>query len=269
MKDKKYKISIWGSRGSFIQTTLDKVRYGLETCCISIETENEFFVIDCGSGIRSFDEYIYENKLTYKKINILLTHYHHDHIWGLGYVKFIFDKHVDIKIFGLGDVQSTLFNYFSPPYFPVHMFSLSDNKTNSISVGETLKFSDINIDTVLLQHPQMCVGYKFILGDKTLCIITDYEYKIDTKKREVEKFMQDCDYLIIDAFGNEDDYIENWGHSSIDDVLYLGEKVKAKQILLFHHHVTYTDDFLDSIQENINKKYDNVNFAKDNMFFEI
>lgn len=269
MKMDKYNVMIWGSRGSFIQTTLDKIEYGLETSCISIETEKEFFVVDSGSGIRGFDDYIYSNNLTHKKVNIFLTHYHHDHIFGLGYVKFIFDKHIDVEIFGLGDVKTALFNYFAPPYFPVHIFNLSNIKITSIGVRQKLDFEGINIETVLLQHPQMCLGYKFLLNEKVFCIITDYEYKIDTRKGEVEEFIKECDYLIIDAFGNEDDYIENWGHSSIDDVLYLVEKLGIKQTLLYHHHVTHTDRFLDSIQEEINKKYHNVKFAKDKMSFEI
>ncbi len=77
-----FKVTLWGTRGSFVQTTSNKRKYGVETSCISLETENEFFLIDCGSGIRGFDKYIYDNNLTYKKVNIFLTHNHHDNING-------------------------------------------------------------------------------------------------------------------------------------------------------------------------------------------
>ncbi len=264
-----YKVTLWGTRGSFVQTTLDKMKYGLETSCISLETEDEIFLIDCGSGIRGFDKYIYENNLTYKKINIFLTHYHHDHIFGLGYVNFIYDPTIDIEIFGLGDVYDILKSYFGSPYFPVNIMDLPNIRTTEVYGFQSFRFEDIEVQTTLLQHPQFCIGYKFVTKEKSVAIIFDYEHRVDARQEIVEEFINGCDYLIIDAFSTEEDYHEGWGHNSIDDVIGLVDKLKVGQCLLTHHNINYNDQKIDEIQSQINKTHKNITFAKDYSTFEV
>ncbi len=262
-----YKVTLWGTRGSFVQTTLDKMKYGLETSCISLETEDEIFLIDCGSGVRGFDKYLYDNNLTYKKINIFLTHYHHDHIFGLGYVNFIYDPTIDIEIFGLGDVHEILKSYFGPPYFPVNIMNLPHIRTTEIHGFQSFRFDNLEIQTTLLQHPQFCIGYKFITNKKTLAVIFDYEHRVDERKEIVEDLIKGCDYLIIDAFSTEEDYHEGWGHNSISDVIGLVDKLQVGHCILTHHNINYSDDKIDGIQTEINKTYQNICFAKDKESF--
>ncbi len=263
------KVKIWGSRGSFVQTHIDKMEYGLETSCISFETETEIFVIDCGSGIRSFDAYYYKNNLKDKKINLLLTHYHQDHIFGLGFTKFIYDSNIEVEIYGLNDVYTILKNYYGPPYFPITIVNRPNLKTTTIEPNMSLKFKDIEIVTTLLNHPQDALGYKFVIKDKVCTVITDYEYKIDNNKVEVEKFIKDSDYLIIDAFFTTGDYREGWGHSSIEEAIELVDKLNVGYCLLYHHNLNYNDDKMKEIECKISKTYNNISFAKDNSFFEI
>ncbi len=263
-----YKVTLWGTRGSIVQTAMDKMKYGLETSCISIETEKEIFLIDCGSGVRGFDRYLYENDLVHKKINILLTHYHHDHINGLGFVDFIYDKNIDIEIFGLGNVYEILKNYFGPPYFPISLVDMSHIKTTNLSGDDMLKFVELEVKTTLLEHPQMCVGYKFINGEKILTTVVDYEYKVDENKTNVEDFIRNSDYLIIDSFFTEEDYIKGWGHNSVEAVIELASKTNVRNCILTHHNVKYNDSKIDEIQEMIAKKYNYISFAKENSSFE-
>ncbi len=266
---KSFKVSIWGSRGTFVQTSIDKMKYGLETSCISFETETEIFIIDCGSGLRGFSNYFYENNLLHKKVNIFLTHYHHDHILGIIYSNFIYDSRVNVEIYGANDIYNILSVYLGPPYFPVKILERSNIKVTQIEAGDKLQFADVDIDTVLLNHPQHSLGYKFKVNNKVLSVITDYEHNNDENKDIVESFMRDSDCLIIDAFSTKDDYVEGWGHSSIDDVITLVEKLSVGECILYHHNIRYTDDFIDKLQENINKSHSNINFARDNTTIEL
>lgn len=263
-----YKVTFWGTRGSIVQTSIDKMKYGLDTSCISFETEKEIFLIDCGSGARNFDKYFYENKLN-KKINILLTHYHHDHIMGLGFVKFIYDKNVEVEIFGLGEVYENLKTYYGTPFFPVDIVSLPNIKISSISMFEKLVFNNLEIETTLLQHHAMCVGYKFITEDKTVTFVIDYEYKIDPDKERVEKFIENSDYLVIDAFWTDKDYQKNWGHSTVEDAIKLSNNLNVKQCLLTHHNTEYTDFMIDEMYETIKITHKKIRFVKINDIFEV
>ncbi len=258
-----YKVTFWGTRGSIVQTSIDKMKYGLETTCISLETENEVFLIDCGSGVRDFDKYFYENNLN-KKVNILLTHYHHDHILGLGFVKFIYDKNVEVEIFGLGDVYNNLKNYFGKPFFPVEIIDLPNIKTTSVNVFEKINFEDLKVDTTFLEHPEKSIGYKFITKTKTVTFAFDYEYKIDENKEIVEEFIKNSDYLIMDAFWTDSDYQRGWGHSSIEDVIYLTNKLNVGESIITHYNTEYNDSKLDEISENVKAVCERISFAKAN-----
>ncbi len=262
-----YKVTFWGTRGSLVQTSIDKKKYGLETTCISLETDNEILLIDCGSGIRGFDKYFNENNLTNKKINILLTHYHHDHIMGIGFASFLYDKNTEIEIFGLGEVSKILRDYFGPPYFPVSVVGLPNVTTTSVKAFQSLKFEDVEVETTLLNHPQKCLGFKFSLGEKTLTIIMDYEYKDDETKTTVEEFINDSDYLIIDSFYTEEDYKSGWGHNSIKDSINIAKLANVGTCFLTHHNTEYNDSKLDELQLNISNKHKNIFFAKENTSF--
>ncbi len=264
-----YKVTLWGTRGSLVQTSIDKMKYGLETSCISVETEKEIFLIDCGSGASGFDKYIYENNITNKKINILITHYHQDHIMGMGFLNFIYDKNVSKEIFGLGNVYETLKNYYGSPYFPITIVDLPNIKTTSLDSFPRLKFEDLEVHTTLLNHPQDCVGYKFVGAEKTLAILFDYEYKTDPNKASIEEFIKESDYLVIDSFSTEEDYKEGWGHNSIEDSIFLATKTNVATCLLTHHNMHYDDNKLDEIQDNISKIHNNIYIAKDNSSFTI
>ncbi len=262
-----YKVTFWGTRGSIVQTSIDKMKYGLETSCISFETETEVFLIDCGSGARGFDKYFYENNVN-KKINILLTHYHHDHIMGLGFVKFIYDNNNEVEIFGLGDVYENLKRFYGVPFFPVDIVDLPNIKTTCVQEYEKLVFGDLEIQTTLLEHPQMSLGYKFITKEKTVTFAIDYEYKIDPNKEIVEEFMKNSDYLIMDAFWTDADYERGWGHSTIEDAINLSKKLGIKECIVTHHNIDYNDDKLDELFEQFKKDFNRLSFAKANSSFE-
>ncbi len=263
-----FKVTLWGTRGTFVQTSSEKAKYGLETSCISIETKNAIFLIDCGSGIMKFDEYIASKEIKQKKIYILLTHYHHDHINGLGFVNFIHDKNKEVEVFGYGDVYENLNNYFGPPYFPVNILDLANVKTTNIESYETLELDGFKIKTTLLHHPQTCIGYKFITKNKTLTFAIDYEYKLDDKKELIEGFIDGSDFLIIDAFSTEEDYHEGWGHNSVEDAVYLVNKLNIGKCIITHHNIKYNDSKLDEIQKSISKTNDNIILAQSEYSFE-
>ncbi len=259
------KVTILGCRGSATQTDLNKSIYGLNTSSIVIESKNEFIIIDCGSGLKNFDKYIYDKNLTHKKINILITHYHHDHINGLYMANFLYDKDLDIEIFGTGGVREILSKYYSLPYFPTEIFSFSNIKTRNFDFGDTLKFKDLYVETIKLNHTDTSVGYKLILNDKKLSVITDYEYKTDPNKLDVENFIKNSDCLIMDSTYTDETYMENWGHSTCEDLIELTQRLDIDLGVIYHHNFKADDTALNELEESIKKLYSNIVVAKEGM----
>ncbi|MFV0393676.1 MAG: MBL fold metallo-hydrolase, partial [Coprobacillaceae bacterium] len=173
------KVITWGCRGSCVTTDFRMMKYGFNTTCISIETEDTIYLVDAGSGITDFDKYYYENQLFLKKIILFFTHYHHDHLWGLGFTEFLFDNKVVKEIIGTGNIKSIINRYFGPPFFPVQIVNLNNLIFKSIHANSSYTINGLTFDTILLKHTQKCIGYKFYLGEKTFSIILDYDYRND------------------------------------------------------------------------------------------
>jgi ribonuclease BN (tRNA processing enzyme) len=119
------KVTFYGTRGSIPVWRPDVAQHGGNTTCVRVDSsclpEGHWLVIDAGSGIvpLSIDFY----KAGGKSVDILQSHYHHDHTQGLPMAGFLHDKRVPLGIFGpvqLGygprEVYQTL---IQPPFFPV------------------------------------------------------------------------------------------------------------------------------------------------------
>lgn len=76
------KISIRGVRGSIPVSGSDYEQYGGNTTCVVVTESDWMLILDGGSGLQQFN--LLENT-TIKRVDILLTHLHLDHIQGLGF----------------------------------------------------------------------------------------------------------------------------------------------------------------------------------------
>jgi hypothetical protein len=74
------KIRLWGVRGSIPTTGPDTEYYGGNTSCVAVWHDDSLLVLDGGTGIRGLGSSVAPS---IKRIDILLTHLHLDHIQGL------------------------------------------------------------------------------------------------------------------------------------------------------------------------------------------
>ena len=97
---KKNYIKFWGVRGSRPTAENNKLKYGGETSCVEIRTQNnEIIILDMGTGINALGKSLLNEPDAPKEINIFLSHYHWDHL--LGFLNFtpLFDKKFTINIY--------------------------------------------------------------------------------------------------------------------------------------------------------------------------
>ena len=71
------KITVLGARGSMPSEGRDFLEYGGATSCVLVETDEQAIYIDAGSGI------VRTPDIGNRKISILLTHPHLDHLLGM------------------------------------------------------------------------------------------------------------------------------------------------------------------------------------------
>ena len=110
------KIILRGVRGSIPTSGPDTDFYGGNTSCVDVEEDGWVLVLDGGSGMRKSNT---GERPANKRIDILLTHLHLDHIQGLGFFKPFFDPEMEVHIWGPASSSQTLHarlsRYLSPP----------------------------------------------------------------------------------------------------------------------------------------------------------
>jgi len=120
------KIKIFGSRGSVPISNSGSISMGGNTTCIRIYDdsipEDMALIVDAGTGFLPMGQEIMErNKM--KDIQILFTHYHHDHTMGLFLSPLTFIKKFNIDLFGPLEngvgCKEMMEHLMHKPYFPV------------------------------------------------------------------------------------------------------------------------------------------------------
>jgi phosphoribosyl 1,2-cyclic phosphodiesterase len=251
-------IRCYGARGSIPVSGGEFLKYGGDTTCIEIRTQNDaIIIIDAGSGIRRLgNKLLEEQRFEY---NILFTHSHWDHILGFPFLKPIYNEKTVINILGCpttqGNLQKLLPRIMAPPHFPVPFYKLKA-QINYISVCPVGFFIDsIETFSIDLSHPNFGLGYKFVENGKTFVFLTDnelgYKHKGAKDFEDYVEFCKDADLLIHDAEFTSEEYeaTRTWGHSTYSEALDLALKANVKCLGLFHHNQDRKDADQDAIVE--------------------
>jgi phosphoribosyl 1,2-cyclic phosphodiesterase len=237
-------IRFWGVRGSFACAHAQALTYGGNTACMEITPAGEALettiIVDAGSGIVPLGNS--RPWLAGQRVDLLLTHLHHDHIAGLPFFKAMFTKGVDLHVWcGNLDGQSAemaLERMFSPPLFPLHLRELPARITHhGFRAGETIEIAGHKIRTHLLRHPSGCTGYRFDGSSGSLAIITDVEHESGEPCPDLVAFNRGVGVMIYDMMFDEATYTRcrGWGHSTSEAAVALGSAAGVRTIIGFHH----------------------------------
>lgn len=250
------KISLKGVRGSHPTTGTETSYFGGNTPCVTVAQDDWLLVLDGGSGLQKVT--IPDKSI--RRVDILLTHLHFDHIQGLGFFSPLFNPAMDVHIWAPassnGSLHSRLSRYLSPPLFPVLIrelpckLTLHDVSNNSFEIGP------FSIESRYVIHPGPTVGYRIKQGNAVLAYVPDHEPALGpdgilTEKKWISGYdiVTEADLLLHDAQYTMEEYRTRigWGHSSFEDTIKLASIAGVKQLLLFHHDPSHNDAKLHEI----------------------
>ena len=277
------KIKLWGVRGSIPTTGPETKYYGGNTSCTVVSEGDFILVLDGGSGMHQLN---FRRNITAKRIDILLTHLHLDHIQGLGFFKPLFDPEMEVHIWGpAGSTQSLhtrLSRYLSPPLFPVLIRDLPCKLNLHEIENSAFEIGPFSIQSGYVIHPGPTVGFRITCKQSVFTYIPDHEpalgYKgiITNNIKWISGFdlATGSDLLYHDAQYTAYEYkgCIGRGHSCIDDTLLFASIARVKHLLLGHHDPSHTDLQLTEIFMNLRKnnsysfKYE---MAAEGMEFEL
>src|SRR3954467_2362856 len=125
------RLRFWGTRGSIPSPGSHTVRYGGNTPCVEVRTDNDrLIILDAGTGIRELGRSLIA-RANGNGIHgdIFLTHAHWDHIQGIPFFAPIFQAGNRFTIWGSKELQTSvdrvIRDQMSPVVFPVSFEELS------------------------------------------------------------------------------------------------------------------------------------------------
>ncbi len=303
-------IKFWGVRGSIPCPGPNTMKYGGNTACIEVRFPelDRLIIIDAGSGIRELGNFMMANDLPKGPIDteLFLTHTHWDHIMGFPFFTPIYIPGNKIKVYGpvsyeQDTLESIVGGQLTYRYFPVRQTELAaeleyvDLKEGQFDLGD-----GITLTTKYLNHPILCLGYRFEYKGKVFCTTYDTEpfrnlfctdpedpsydesmaMEGDLVAQEqnamLEQFYNGVDLLVHDTQYTQEEYesrFMGWGHSSFEHAVTAANKAQVKSMALFHHEPVRTDSQIDEItpkycNKDLNGPTD-IFFAREGMVIEL
>lgn len=266
------KIKFWGVRGSIPSPGPNTQRYGGNTTCIEVRTDdNDLIILDGGTGIFPLAQTLLKELPI--NVHIFNTHSHWDHIQGLPFFIPIFIPGNKIHLYGAFDpisgagperIMNIQMQY---SYFPVREVEMQ-SRINYLTVmpHEVMKIGETTITPTLLNHPVVNLGYRIECKGKSIFFTGDhephyniyephddgyseYQALIDEQSRSIVEAIRGVDILIADSSYTLAEYPakKGWGHGTFDSCIELALTVGAKILFCTHHEPTRSDDDLEKV----------------------
>ena len=264
------KIRFWGVRGSIASPGPKTVRYGGNTTCIEIRTDNnELIIIDAGTGIFPLSQTLLaEMPIT---ANVLISHSHWDHIQGLPFFIPNFIPGNLLRLHGAFDpvsgkgVEQVMSVQLQYSYFPVREAEMKARiEYVTLAPEQSVQIGSATVTPYLMNHPVIDFGYRIEANGKSGCFTGDHEpplniyepedegyaeYQtfVDEKADSIRRAMQGVDVLIADCSYTEQEYPakKGWGHGTFNSSIQYANDAGAKVLFCTHHEPTRSDDALE------------------------
>ena len=261
-------VAVLGVRGSFPATGRDFLEYGGNTSCFLADMCGETVILDAGSGLDSLGAAV-PLPGGRRRVHILLSHLHLDHIMGLFSFPLLYDPAAGICLYGDTGLRSRLDTVLGPPYWPLGLDDFQARvEVRELAPGARLPLGDgVTVSTLRGNHPGGSLLYRLEGGGKALVYALDCEME-PTMSAALTRFAQNADLLIWDATFAADDLKKGWGHSTWQEGLALGSSAGVKRVLMAHYAQTYSDRFL-AEQERLASADSMCLFAREGMVIQL
>ncbi len=266
MEKTDFKVKFWGVRGSIPTPGRECVKIGGNTACVEVRCGDRLIILDAGSGIRELGLRLV-NEMPINA-TILFSHLHWDHIQGFPFFTPSFVAGNKLNLFAEKKLNKTFESLLSGqmmyPHFPVTLKDMDAHFTfNELVYGDEIDFKDVKIKTSKNNHPDGCIAFRIEYKGKSIVYATDTEH-YSCVDPILAKRAQGADYIIYDTQFSDDEYAGSkgvprtgWGHSTWQEGVKLAKAANVKNLVLFHHDPSHTDEIVKRMETEAQKRFPN------------
>jgi phosphoribosyl 1,2-cyclic phosphodiesterase len=300
MHDNKFRVKIYGVRGSYPPLDGKGTEYGVNTTCLRIDIGKHIVIIDAGTGIIKLGFDLMnemkagDQKQNYHQLFLFFTHTHIDHLMGFPYFSPLYHPKTELNIitatqlnYSIEEILETL---MSPAFFPVtipelpsqffykefaenkQVYFFNDDYEIITSTDSPSKDNWIGKISCMRNytHPKGGVYiYKFEdSAGHSVIFATDVEGFVGTDQRLV-KFSQNADVLIHDAQYTLPEYeiFQGFGHSTFEMACEVAAKASVGKLVLSHHDPKHSDAELKELETKAKNIFPETYIASETMEF--
>ncbi|HEX6200352.1 MAG TPA: MBL fold metallo-hydrolase [Thermoanaerobaculia bacterium] len=190
-------------------------------------------LLDAGTGVARLGEAPIQALLQGAEIlDLLLTHYHLDHVVGLSILPAVLDS-LPVRIHAPGkpmvdaDPAEALCRLIHPPLFPIPLTEFPMPVELERLTGESATIAGLEVRLRRQEHPGGSLGVR--LGD-SLAYVTD-----TVADDATVGFAAGVDLLLHEVWADAGDEAVG-GHSAVDEVARIAVRAGVRRLMPVHHH---------------------------------
>ncbi len=268
------RVRFWGTRGSIARPGPGTLRYGGNTSCVEVRSDDgSLVVLDCGTGAHEFAQHMRRSGDIPRRGHLLIGHTHWDHIQGFPFFEPLFMSDGEWDLFGPSagrrNLEDALKGQMEYEYHPIALPDI-DGKVIFHDLTEgVFDCGSIRVTTRYLNHPALTLGYRLEADGASVVYATDHEprslYPLDgtpgslpmhhEDRRHVE-FLSQADLVIHDAQYTMSEFPDRagWGHTPVERAVDYAIGARVSRLALFHHDPGREDPEVDEIVESARKR---------------
>ena len=274
----------WGVRGSIPVPGPQTNRYGGNTSCVEVNTEDGTgpIIIDAGTGIRRLGKDLVQREFGRGegKAHLLISHTHWDHIQGLPFFAPLYTRGNHLEVYARRrdtHLRAVFASQTESPYFPVPLDELrADVSFHDLGDQQTFSIGPAVVRCTRLNHPWIALAYRIDAGGRSLVYASDtapftdilFEHEfiaeppapgapvdpgeaalLAAMRGALVDLCRGADLLIYDTQFTPEEYRQkpHWGHSTPDDAIAIAREAEVGTLALYHHAPSRSDDQQDAI----------------------
>ena len=250
-------VRFWGTRGTVPVPGPSTVRYGGNTSCVSVETDDGVLVLDAGTGFRALGDALLRDE---RPVFVLLTHVHSDHVHGFPYFKPLWQEGRCVRVFPhpLAERPWSPLELLDGIHFPVPAHRLPGDVRNVYEDPlDHLRSHGFTVTRLPVHHPGGAWGYRIGTGIRDFVHIPDNEIDGRLDPALID-FCRGAAVLSHDAQLVAEDLPmkKGWGHSTEEEACTLATRAGTDRLLLFHHDPWRNDEAMDAVVARARSRLD-------------